>query len=666
MAYWWQDKPWRMVQTNLREIDMLDISAERMVADLQELRATAVLFNCAGIIASYPTKLPFHYQSPYLQGDSLGEIIAACHQAGIRLLARTDFSKVRRPLYEQNPHWAYRTAQGEIVDYNGDVHVCVLGEYQQVYALQIIQELLTEYDVDGIFFNMGGFQTRDYTGNAYGPCHCAACQRAFGEMFGLALPTREDMADPVYRKYRVFTERMMAQVNARVRTFIHDLRPEIAIDKDYVRRAGFIRQESNTAIDRPLPHWQHDASSNTKWAVGTYPELISTNTSVDFIDFPYRHVAVSPHQQALRLAQSLANRGALDWYLIGRLDNHEDRTGFAPVREMFHYHAAHEAEYVGNHPVADVLLLNNNRCSDPESRGWFRALVEHHFLFDAPLLDTALEQEWSGYRAVILPDLRYLSDAVAAKLDAYVHEGGTLLSVYQSGFYDEMYEQRQAPALESLGIARVEQVRHDMRSSYLQVRDKGLFPRLEESDLVFLDGPYLYVQYQSEVAQHLKLVPPHNYGPPERCYYEVVVDRPGFTVHRYGQGRAIHVPWLPGSLFHRQGYTNTVWFLVDLLQQVAGVKPVGGNVPEQVEVTRMVNDAGFELVHLVNSSGHYGTSFYAPVTMRDLTVELACERPPARAESLTSGAAVHVTWDGGVATLQVPELGPFEAIKLVW
>ena len=666
MTYWWQNKPWRMIQTNLREIDMLDISAERMVADLQSFHATAVLFNCAGIIASYPTKLPFHYQSPYLQGDSLGEIIAACHAADIRLLARTDFSKVRRPLYDAHPEWAYRTAQGEIVDYNGDVHVCVMGDYQQIYALQIIEELLTEYDIDGIFFNMGGFQTRDYSGNAYGPCHCVACQAAFNAMFGLPLPVVEDMADPVWRKYRVFTERALAEFNDRVRRFIHDLRPDIAIDKDYTRRAGFIRQESNTAVDRPLPHWQHDATSNTKWAVGTYPELVSTNTSVDFIDFPYRHVAVSPHQQALRLAQSLANGGALDWYLIGRLDNHEDRSGYEPVREMFAYHAAHKDDYVGNRPQADVLLLNNNRCSDPESRGWFRALVEGHFLFDAPLLDTALEHDWSGYHAVILPDIRYLSDALAAKLDAFVAEGGTLISVYQSGFFDELYEPREAPALTSLGIERVEQIREEMRSSYFQVRDKTLFPRLADSDLIFVDGPYIYSAYDEQVEEHLTLVPPHNYGPPERCYYEYTVDRPGYTVHSQGRGRAIHVPWLPGSLFHRQGYTNTVWFLMDLIEHVAGVAPVGGNLPEQVEVTRMTNDAGFDLVHLVNGSGHYGTSFYAPVTMHDLMVELSCEQAPAQAQSLTGGDAIAMEHKDGVLTLQVPRLDRFEAIKLTW
>ena len=57
------------------------------------------------------------------------------------------------------PEWASLTATGEIIEYNGDVQVCLNGGYQQEYALRIIEELLTTHDFDGIFFNMGGYQT---------------------------------------------------------------------------------------------------------------------------------------------------------------------------------------------------------------------------------------------------------------------------------------------------------------------------------------------------------------------------------------------------------------------------------------------------------------------------------------------------------------------------
>ena len=39
MADWWHSKTWRFIQTNLREIDMLDIDAERVVADMQVVQS---------------------------------------------------------------------------------------------------------------------------------------------------------------------------------------------------------------------------------------------------------------------------------------------------------------------------------------------------------------------------------------------------------------------------------------------------------------------------------------------------------------------------------------------------------------------------------------------------------------------------------------------------
>jgi hypothetical protein len=83
MTDWWMDHPWRLIQTNLREIDMRH---PRRAGDRGPgpSGATVLMINAAGIIASYPTKLPYHFQSPYLSGDSLVDIIDACHQAGIR------------------------------------------------------------------------------------------------------------------------------------------------------------------------------------------------------------------------------------------------------------------------------------------------------------------------------------------------------------------------------------------------------------------------------------------------------------------------------------------------------------------------------------------------------------------------------------------------------
>jgi len=88
MAHWWETHPWRMVQTNLREIDMADIDAVVFAQELKEFGATVVNLNAAGIIASYDTKLAYQPRSQYLTGDSLLQVVDACHAQGIRVIAR--------------------------------------------------------------------------------------------------------------------------------------------------------------------------------------------------------------------------------------------------------------------------------------------------------------------------------------------------------------------------------------------------------------------------------------------------------------------------------------------------------------------------------------------------------------------------------------------------
>jgi hypothetical protein len=483
-------------------------------------------------------------------------------------------------------------------------------------------------------------------------------------MYGLELPAAEDMNDPVYRKYALFQKRTLHDYHMKIYDFIHDRWPDVCIANHREAREGFVRQESNTALDRPLPHWQYSGSDNTKRIVSSYLRMDSSNTTVDFIDFPYRHVAVSPDQQRLRLLQSLANGGKLDYYLIGRLDNHEDRSGFAPVSEVFHFHAQNEDAYRGLVSRANIALLDGAMGNQQEYRGWFRFLVENHFLFDALLEDTVLELPWDRYDAFILPDYQAVSDELAARIDDFVAQGGTLIASGRTGFRDETFEQRGKPALQCMGIDKLEFVRGDMRSSYIKLDEKTGFMRFDDVDLVYVDGPYVYAAYAADVEPHGKLIPPHNFGPPERCYYEVVTDEPGFVVRPFGRGKVVFVAWLPGALFHRQGYPNTFHFVADLLENFAGLQPVGGNLSPQVEVTHFGRDDGHELIHLVNTSGYFGVSFFPPLPMHDVEVAVERERAPKRVRSLVTEREYDFAYEDRTLTIYVPRLRAFDAIAL--
>jgi hypothetical protein len=315
-------------------------------------------------------------------------------------------------------------------------------------------------------------------------------------------------------------------------------------------------------------------------------------------------------------------------------------------------------------PQADVVLLKGGTHQD-EYRGWFRFLVENHVLFDVIRLDAAVDADWRGYGTVIVPGVDAMSDALAEKLDRFAEDGGALVVTGQSGFRDATFDPRPVPALKSLGFEEVLTIREDMRSSYFKFDDKTGFTRFDDTDLVYMNSFYVYARYADAAERRMKLVPPHNFGPPERCYYELVVDHPGFVVHPFGEGRVIYVPWLPGALFHRQGHLNTAWFCADLLEGFADVRPVGGNLSSQVEVTLLEKDDGsYSMLHLVNTSGHFGNSFYAPEVMNDVEVVIDYAQTPTSVVGLRSGEDLPHTWEDGRLTITVPALALFEAIKI--
>lgn len=659
MGNWWQDIPWRMIQTNMREIDMLDINAEQFVKDLKEFDATVVLINTAGIIASYETGLKYHFQSEFLKGDSLQEIVRKCHEAGIHVIARTDFSKIRRPVYEQHPEWAYRTADGKIVDYNGDVHACINGFYQQEYMFEIVRECIERVGLDGLFCNMGGFRTTDYSYNYHGICHCDNCKRLFKERFGLELPQKEDMNDPVFRKYKVFQREVVERQNERLYNYIKGISPNLAMNGYDIER-----MESNTEYGRPLPHWQYSASSNTRLIRGTgESEKIRTNTTVDFIGFFYRHVAVSPQLQELRLWQNLANLGGLDYYLIGRLDNHEDRSGYKRIKKVFRFHKEHEDVLRGLKSKAEVLVFRGALGVSKEEGGWIRALTENHILFDEILAAKAANVSFEKYKVIILPDIRSLPETLAKKLDTFAQDGGTVVCTGEAGLWDGDFERHDTPLLNCLGVEKVRNISNDVLSSMLRLnnRDKETFRQFTDTELVAIGEKFLFAELKPGCETWMSYIPPHWIGPPERCYYTQVTDIPGISKYPYDKGAGVMIPWLPGGFFWDGGYENHMMFMQGVLYGVCGLTNIAPELSPMAEVTVSEKDSGI-VIQLVNNSGHFGTSYYDPIPIRNAQVELPLEHRPASVKSLMADRNVNYHWENGRLTVTVPELGVYEAV----
>lgn len=70
------------------------------------------------------------------------------------LLLRFDFSKTNLEFLSKHPEWFSVSLEGTPVLFNDTAATCVNGPYQQEKSLEILEEVLGKYPVDGVFFNM--------------------------------------------------------------------------------------------------------------------------------------------------------------------------------------------------------------------------------------------------------------------------------------------------------------------------------------------------------------------------------------------------------------------------------------------------------------------------------------------------------------------------------
>lgn len=614
-----------MVQTNFREIDMADVDADRFAADLSNFGATVVTLNAGGILASYKSKLPYHTVSNYLRGNSLREILDACHVKGIRVIARMDFSKIPYAVFEQHPDWAFRTADGGIVEQNGFVQTCQNSEYQQEKMLEILEELLTTHPFDGVYCNMSSFIATDYSGKIYGMCTCNRCKTGFKAAFNMDAPTKLDMKDPVAMHYMGFQSGAGKKLREKMNSAIKAINPEIAVDK-----VDYLRTESHTDIGEPI--WVYSASSNSRQTAGGQRNLISDNASADFMGFRYRESSVSPGVMELRQWQNLANSGAVSLYIMGRLDNHRDKSSFAGTQKVFQFHKKHERLLNGLTSTAEVLLVTKAQQarSDAESYGWIRALTASHIPFDEVKSSGIRESVLSGKKAVILADAKDLQPQQCELLDRFGENGGIVIASGDCGVRGN------AASLNCLGIKKVSGKKRDLMSTVF-VATEPEFVRCVMTPVIAPGGEITEAEYTDSVRMCLRTQPEPLFGPPEVCYAKAETDAPGLTVNNYGAGKGIFIPWNCGSFYHNEGYTNTLNFMQDVLFEICGLPEIAPKLHPTVELV-LSRKENKKVIALINTSGYFGNSFFNPVPM--VNIEITLPGNFTSIEALNGGNAV--------------------------
>jgi hypothetical protein len=398
-------------------------------------------------------------------------------------------------------------------------------------------------------------------------------------------------------------------------------------------------------VRRPLPLWPYTASDNSNQWRNSYPDKGVVCQGMSFVDFPWRFATVPQPEVRTRIWQNVANGGAAAFNLHGTIAEQPDRMAIDAAIPAYGWLKDHQEYFVGQRSEARVFLLAPRGggvgfpIAQDSYRGFFRLLTEQHLPF------AAVENvDWIGKRDA---DLVIAPGPAPKALEAFVQGGGRLIIASSA-----------APEFE---VAQAVKLWKDPDGAYFRIRDKGMFPSLRQTDVVFMRGDYLQVQAQGNSP--LTFIPPSMYGPPEFVHVDWKdTSDPGLVMKSIGQGKVAWLPWDVGGNYYRQSSEAHSRLLSDLIDtMLADGRQLMSNAHPLVEITFM-RQGDRHLVQLINLSGHSDTAYFSPVRMTNIEINVKGNFHSARA--VMSGQSITVANNNGYAQFTLPALVEYELVDL--
>ena len=671
---WWKANNLRLIQVNLPAYEAATLNPDSLVKDLLDYSANTLIINAGGIMAFYPSKLPFHYINPYMQKSMLGDVVNKCHANNIRVIVRFDFSRAHESIFKQHPDWFYISPKGERI-INTDMYVVSINApYVQEKAFDIIREVIDQYPIDGVFLNMPGYQTRNaYEGKYHGIDQNEYDKKAFDDYCGLNLPVEEKKGDKAFQQYTEFKKVTIEAWAKRLHELIQSKNKNIALCTYFDKYVDIIRHESQT---NSLPYWPYSASDNVGNAGNSYPDHIISNSSIQQISFQSRFNAVEPEEVRIRLYENIANGSGLDISLMGDMRGYEDERNFAVVKKIYAFHKKFEPWFGKYKSPAQIAVIAPGTWPSgdamQEYRGVLLMLKEAHIPFDiiedAQIANRA--ERIKQYKLIILPDITYAAaDIINTLKDAC--RGGTHLIATNKTFFDN------AAALQELFGARIVDSDYDGSGNYLSIDNKSFFKRLRQQKMLF--WKFNLGQYDLKAADSvlLPILSKGRPGPPEIIGGHEPTGYYAMGMKKYGSATNVILPENIGKLYYLHGYEEHKNILLDVIDHIfpQAVNLLQTDAPARVETilqqytknipgnsNKKTNDG--LILHLINLTGFSGNTYFDPLPVNNISFRIRPGFKPSRVFTLTGNRPVPFTWKDGVISFKTGTLTDSETVVI--
>lgn len=668
-------QPWyrtmrRCGQINFNERDPLDLDIEKWLDYWTSLKINALLLNGGGILAFYPTRVPYQHRSKFLgERDLFGDFTKAAKKRGVRVVARLDCNYSYEEAWQAHPEWFERNADGGARRHGESpwlFKTCMYSSYFTEQMPAIIREINSLYDVDGFFTN--GWPGAD------GPeeCHCAECSGWGG---------------PDTPEYR---DRHLARV-LEIWKLWDDTAKQKKWDSVYVGNLGDgIRASTDLRRIAAMAGWfnadHQGRSGNTPvWDCaqqGRVAQCVMKGRTITNVTGGYanthplwRHTSKAPAEATMWMAQTTAS-GMVPWYhwLGGSpADLRWRETG----RKFFDWIATNERHFVNRRSLANVAVVFSQRGNafykppggkDPTEflQGLYYALLESRVPFDFVHEDDLGPETLGKYTVLLLPNVALLSDGQIRRIAEYVAHGGSLLATFETGLYDE-----QGRARSDFGLAGLFQMRK--AGNVEGPRGNAWYARIEKEhpllqgfgDTRVLPGSEYRVPVTAEGDAILSVIPPYPAYPPEMVYVENQQSGgPAIVMREKGDSRLVYLPGDTDRSFWRSGNPDLSRLLRNAVAWlVRDHAPVTVSGKGMLEVFAWETEPGFAL-HLLNYTNPnmlrgWFTETY-PAGEQRVRVRLPEGVSGGEVKLLRAGASRPVRRSGGMAEFSIPEVEDYE------